>query len=157
MFWPIFSNVFNHSFRSDKGDPAVSERKDYLQGKRIGFTDMLEKCYRHQGGSQDHQLYPIKFNDIFKILNDNTSIGTLIFTGRQRIIGPIGLFETYCHQHNIQPPTLRLNDQKIKEGSFNLNGRYFEVLVPYSTSRTVMEEDRTDERELTSMYTTCLT
>lgn len=157
MFWPVIGNVFHRKFRHNEGDLAVEERKEFLKENGIGVTDMLLKCYRHKGRSQDHHISPICFNNIFRLLLDNKSIETLIFTGRQKIIGPLGLFETYCHQQDINPPVLRPTAQKILEGSFVLKERYFEVLVPYSTSRTMIEENRTDEHELISMYSICLT
>jgi hypoxanthine-DNA glycosylase len=156
VFWPVIGKVFNNTFHEDKGKPAIDERKQFLDQKGIGLTDMLVKCYRHQGRSQDHHIIPIKFNDIFNLLRTHTEIKTLIFTGRQEIIGPFGLFKTYCHQQDVPLPTVEKNREKVFEGSFYLGERYFEVLVPYSTSRTVMEEERTDEKELISMYTSCL-
>lgn len=157
MFWPVIGKVFRKTFEHSEGDNAVSERKEFLKERRIGITDMLLKCYRHQGRSQDHHLSPIKFNDIFSLLEQHKGIETIIFTGRQKIIGPLGLFETYCYQRDVNPPVLRRTTEKILEGSFTWKGKDFEILVPYSTSRTMIEEERTNETELVSMYSTCLT
>lgn len=154
-FWSIIETVFNLNFQFKNGDDAILERKRFLAQKRIGLTDMLSKAYRKNGRSQDEHIYPIIFTDIFFILRNNTSIETIIFTSRTRIIGALGLFETLLMQNNLQMPALSSN--KVKKGVWKFDNREIEILVPYSTSNTIIEEKRATLVELVAMYRACLT
>lgn len=156
MFWPVMEKVFDRKFQYNSGDLAIKERKDLLTQRKVGLTDMLIKCYRNNGRSQDEHIFPIKFADIFRLLDAHPEIETIILTGRQRVIGPRGLFETYFYQHDLIPPVFKEHHDKILTAEFVRDKRHFEVLVPYSPSNTVIEQGRTSESELVKMYSYCL-
>jgi G:T/U-mismatch repair DNA glycosylase len=156
VFWEVIGKVFKKSFLHNVGKDAKHEREDFLRSKGIGITDMLEKCYRKNGLSQDDYIYPILFRDLFDLLNKNTSIETMVLTSRTKIIGARGLFETYLHQRGIPPPNFWENTDKILEGTLEINGRDIEILVPYSTSKTVIEKKRATVPQLVNMYQLCL-
>ena len=101
MFWPTLEQVFKKSFQYHQGSEAKKEREEFLKPKGIGITDMLYKCYRKNDRSQDQHIFPITFRDIFGIIENNKSVETIILTSRTKIIGALGLFETYCHHHNV--------------------------------------------------------
>ncbi|QLH31380.1 MAG: hypothetical protein HWD62_02060 [Cyclobacteriaceae bacterium] len=155
QFWPVLEKIYNHSFRFDKGEEAINERKLFLEQKGIAITDMLEKAYRKNGRSQDEYIYPIVFNKIFSILEKYPTIDIIILTSRTKIIGALGLFETYLLQNGYSIP--KLSKGKILEGSFKFKEREIEILVPYSTSNTIIEEQRATFNQLVEMYRTCLT
>lgn len=155
MFWPVMERIYNHTFQFDKGEKAVDERQLFLEQKGIAMTDMLQKAYRKNGLSQDEYIYPIVFTDIFSLLEKYQSIETIVLTSRTKIIGALGLFETYLLQRNHRVP--KLSQGKVMEGYVEFNGRDIEVLVPYSTSNTIIEEERATFEELVDMYRTCLT
>jgi len=157
QFWPVMEQIFK-KFDFNSGDKAVEERKKFLNKQGIGLTDMLTKCYRYKERSQDQYIFPIKFNNIFALLDTHETIETIILTSRTKVIGALGLFETYFYLNDIEPPQLRVIDsnRKILEGNFKWRNRDIEVLVPYSTSATVIEERRTNLQELVTMYKCCL-
>jgi len=157
VFWEVISKVFKHRFEHFAGSEAKAERERLLTSKRIGLTDMLERCYRRNGLSQDEHIYPILWRDLFALLRENETIDTLVLTSRSKIVGTRGLFETYLYQRNIKPPSLWENSEKILEGQFNFEGREIEILVPFSTSKTVIEKKRTTVSQLVDMYSSCLT
>ena len=135
--------------------PSMKE-SFFLESNGIGLTDMLTKCYRHKGRSQDQYIFPIQLNDIFALLDEYKSITTIILTSRTKVIGARGLFETYFYLNEREPPLLRtFGDNVILEGSFTLENREIEVLVPYSTSATVIEEKRATLNDLVRMYKCC--
>jgi G:T/U-mismatch repair DNA glycosylase len=157
LFWPTIEQVYSKTFLYRQGPKAKSEREDFLKSKGLGITDMLEKCYRKNDRSQDQHIFPITFRNIFSIIEKNQSIEAIILTSRTKIIGALGLFETYCHHHNIDPPELLRASDNVLEGWFTYADRDIEILVPYSTSRTVIEGESATPMELIKMYKRCLT
>jgi G:T/U-mismatch repair DNA glycosylase len=157
MFWPTLGRVHRKTFSYAQGLDAKKEREEFLESKRIGITDMLDKCYRKNERSQDNYIFPITFRKIFQTLEINKSVDTIVLTSRTKIIGALGLFETYCHHQNISPPTLIRASDNVLEGWFPYGGREIEILVPYSTSKTVIEEESATADELVRMYKRCLT
>lgn len=156
QFWPVMEKVFGMTFRFNQGVPAIDERRSFLQSEGIGLTDMLTKCYRHKGRSQDEYIYPIQLNNIFDLLDEHQAITTIILTSRTKVIGALGLFETYFYLNDREPPLFRkFGDNEILEGSFVWRNREIEVLVPYSTSATVIEQKRATLNDLVRMYKCC--
>ncbi|MBX2896367.1 MAG: hypothetical protein KF763_13040 [Cyclobacteriaceae bacterium] len=156
VFWPVIEKVYHHDFKHSTGADAILERQVFMEKKGIGLTDMLQKAYRKDGKSQDDYIFPITFRNIFEAMRKFDSIETIVFTSRTKIIGALGLFETYLLQNNYDPPELNEYD-KVKEGHLIFEGREIELLVPYSTSRTVIEKKRATFNELIDMYERCLT
>lgn len=157
QFWPVIEKVFNRQFKHTTGLEAVNERKGLLTEKGIGITDMIIKCYRQNGLSQDHNIYPIVLNDIFSLLEKNKMIDTIILTSRTKIIGALGLFETYLLQQGIELPKFKENVNGVLEGILKMPMRDVEILVPYSTSKTVIENDTASLPQLVTMYKCCFT
>lgn len=90
-------------------------------------------------------------------LTKNSTIETLVLTSRTKIVGALGLFETYLYQRDLFPPKFWENADKIIEGNLVLGNREIEILIPYSTSRTVIEKKRATVPQLAEMYRLCLT
>jgi G:T/U-mismatch repair DNA glycosylase len=157
VFWEVVGKAFNKSFQHMCGEDAKWERETFLRSEGIGITDMLERCYRKNGLSQDDYIYPIAFRDLFDVLTKNSTIETLVLTSRTKIVGALGLFETYLYQRDLLPPKFWENTDKILEGNLELGGREIEILIPYSTSKTVIKTNRATVPQLVNMYRLCLT
>lgn len=132
-FWPIISEVFKTRFDYISGNSAIEERKQFAKAYKIGFTDMLECCYRMNESSGDENLYPVKWKDIIEILEKHQSIKSLIFTSRTEAIGALGLFKTLLFQKGMKIPIFE-KFEGVLEGNFELNNRNIEIIVPYSPS-----------------------
>jgi G:T/U-mismatch repair DNA glycosylase len=157
VFWEVIGKVFNKSFQHMYGDEARREREAVLRSNGIGITDMLERCYRKNGLSQDDYIDPIVFRDLLDVLTKNSTVETLVLTSRTKIVGALGLFETYLYQRGLCPPKFWENTDKILEGTLALEDREIEILIPYSTSKTVIEKKRATVPQLVNMYRLCLT
>lgn len=70
--------VFSTTLKCYKGESAIEERKKLLDVNFVGITDMITMCYRINDSSPDHNIYPIKLNDILAILDEHPSIETII-------------------------------------------------------------------------------
>jgi len=156
QFWNVLSAVYSHGFKRPTGDSAIKERRSFLKEHRIGITDMLVKCYRFKNSSGDENLRPIIFRNLFEILDRRPNIRRLIFTGRYYIIGPLGLFITYLHQHNLEL------DDLDKEASGLLSGQWLfkqdrpiSIMVPISPSPRAAENSDLNFDDLVKMYKRC--
>ena len=155
-FWKIIEKVFNHPFKHDKGNKAIEERQQFLLEKKIGITDMHQKCYRKNNLSGDEFLFPIILQDIFALLNKNGSIDRLILTSRTEAIGALGLLKTYFLQKDLELQELERRTDNILEGSFIHKERNIDVFVPYSPSSRVFETGKITFDDVVKMYSTCL-
>jgi G:T/U-mismatch repair DNA glycosylase len=151
-FWKIIEQVFNQTFRYNKGNKAIEERQALLREKKIGLTDMHQKCYRKNQMSGDEYLFPIETLNIFSLLDQYTSIESLILTSRTDAIGALGLLKTYFLQNGLELEEMKRRNDKILEGNFNHNGKNINIFVPYSpSSRVTANFD-----EVVKMYSICL-
>ncbi len=157
FFWSFLENVFNHSFKYYNGNNAVEERKTFLISKGIGITDMHKKCYRKNNSTNDNNLFPIILNDIFSLIEKHNSIKRIVLTSRTDVFGALGLLKTYFLQKGLEleHPIKRID--KVLKGSFFLNGREIEILVPYSPSPRVFDSNNISLEEIVQMYKQCLT
>lgn len=155
VLWGMLGEVFGYSFEHTKGDKAVTERKQFLDVNNIGMTDMLEKCYRKNNLSTDENLFPIKWMDIFSLLNEYESINRLILTSRGDAIGALGLLKTYFIQNDLVLAEPHMRKDRILEGHFVHRGRKIDVLVPYSPSPRVVEKKLITPAEHVQMYRSC--
>jgi len=156
LFWEIIEEVFNHSFQFQYDTNAVEERRELLQQKSIGMTDMHEICYRKNNYSTDENLFPIKLTDIFLLLDKHPAIDRLILTSRTEIFGALGLLKTYFLQQGKQVPKMIKREDKILEGNFVFNNKNITIVVPYSPSPRLLAENRTTKKELIEMYKICM-
>lgn len=156
QFWPIISGVYRHGFQHKTGDAAAKERADFLRAKHIGLTDMLTKCYRYKDRSGDESLFPISYKNILALLDEHKSIKRLVFTGRQYIMGPLGLFITVLYQHDLEPEEFSKDELKNLVGVFYYGDREIEIMVPYSPSARFAKRADYDFQHMIKMYRKCL-
>ena len=154
-FWKIMESVFDYKFKFYSGEDAVIERKAFLSNRKIGITDMHEKCYRKNGLSSDESLFVITLRDIFLLLKKHETIDTLILTSRTEVIGALGLLKTYFMQKDIELKEPQ-KQGKILITNFTFNGRTIDILVPYSPSPRVIGNNKTNIDEVIEMYRYCL-
>jgi G:T/U-mismatch repair DNA glycosylase len=155
VLWGMLGKVFGYSFEHAKGEEAVAERKQFLEKKGIGMTDMLEKCYRKNNFSTDENLFPIKLMNIFSLLDKHETINRLILTSRGDVIGALGLLKTYFLQNNLILDEPKKRSDRIVEGNFAHRGREIDILVPYSPSPRVTEKNLITPAEHVQMYRSC--
>ena len=133
-FWEIMQDVHGGRLISNKGTAAVAERQAYLESHQFGISDMLQMCYRKDGRSGDEYLYPIKFLNLFNILEEHKCIDRLILTSRADIVGALGLLKTYLLQQDHPHSLPRVLANKVVSMNFHYSDRKIEVMVPYSPS-----------------------
>lgn len=151
-FWNVLERVLTHTFNFTEGFEAVQERELYLREKRIGITDMIEKCYRRNGYSTDDHIFPIVFRDVLTIIDQHPSINRLILTSRTDLTGALWHFQTYCMQKGCPVVELATEGDKLKKGIYYRAGREIEVYVPYSTSPSYIQGKAERFEKVVNMY-----
>jgi hypoxanthine-DNA glycosylase len=130
-FWKILEEIFNKKFQYTNSIEAVEARKQLLTKLGIGITDIVAECVHENGKSSDRDLKEIKHKDISTLLENNTSIGTLIYTSefvKKQINKYLEPFKAY---HTID--TIDKRGQKITIG-----GKIYNVIILYSPSRNAL-------------------
>jgi G:T/U-mismatch repair DNA glycosylase len=155
-FWDLISGVYRHDFVHKKNSPAADERREFLGAKKLGLTDMLTQCYRYRKRSGDEFLSPVAFKDIFRLLEAYPTVVRLVFTGRQFIIGPLGLFITYLHQRDYGIEELQKDKLGNLTGKLSYKDRSIDIRVPYSPSARLAENPDHDFQDMVRMYRDCL-
>lgn len=146
--------ILDHKFEHQRKNSAVRERQRLMEKHGIAMTDMVGRCYRRNTLSQDHHLFPIDLIDVVELLNQNSSIETVVFTSRTRVVGALGLFETLSHQKQIKIPEMSNYDGML-QGWLPLQHKEISLLVPYSPSKTLAEKEFASTKKLTQMYSSC--
>jgi len=74
-FWRLVKKVSSHDFEINK-----EGIKEHLTMCGIAVADTIKSCFRKNNSASDSDLYEIEFNDIGRILDENPSIKTLVYT-----------------------------------------------------------------------------
>lgn len=138
-FWSIIQEVFSTNFQKLKGQSAIAERMSFAKKYKIGFTDMLEECYRYNNRSSDANLYPVRLKDLDSLLLKYPSIKSIVFTSRTDAVGALGIFQTYLRLND--KPKLEMDTHKgLLESNYYINNRSLEIMVPYSPAKRSVEK-----------------
>jgi hypoxanthine-DNA glycosylase len=161
-FWHIMSDIFGTKFlftgkqtgmTEENADKAVKERKEFLQSKKIGITDMIETCERKNDSSNDNDLVPIEYRNIVCLLRNHPAIDKLIFTSRGGN-SAFQLFRKQLKKENISLSQLSKENNILKGAIEYSKDRKIEILVPYSPSMRVY--NAYGREFMTKMYKECL-
>ena len=133
FFWRMLSEIYQHSFKHISGDEAAKERTALCAVKGIAISDVIYKCKRKVAtSSKDSDLVVVEKMNILKILQQHSSIHTIILTGSSGDVNAHKIFFEHLSEHQIayevaatKPPI---------HGSFYLKAREIKTHTLYSTS-----------------------
>lgn len=123
-FWEMIDEINSLGFKFENTIDAIKERKDYLCSMNIGITDIIETCIHKNGSASDKDLEDIKHKNLKELLENNSSIETLIYTSDFVKSQVNHYYKTYHHS---------IKNEKRK---FNLkiNDKTYSVIILYSPS-----------------------
>ena len=116
---------------------AVKQRQQFLTEKSIGITDVVGKCNRLNGSSEDKHLMNIEPKDLKQLLIEHPQIKTLIYTSdfiKQQVNK---IFNTY---HSSSNKTKR-------EYTVSIENKIYDVRILYSPSPNGLRNMGKDGRE----------
>jgi len=132
LFWKILADISGMPLQHFSGDDAVSERKAILGSLKITLTDMGAKIARIDDSSLDEKLVPLRYMDIFRILDERPLINKILFTSSSGPVSSTKWFNDYLKQRGIAHrfPKARPIKSRLTYGS-----RQIDLAVLYSPSR----------------------
>ena len=122
QLWIILDKIFDAKFSYETSQKAIKERQAFLKKHHIGICDMVECAYREKIDATDIGIKHYELRNLLQILNEHTSIKTILFTGGNSKNGPEYFFRKHLKEHgNI--PLRRIGDGTPKIHEFNLGKR----------------------------------
>jgi G:T/U-mismatch repair DNA glycosylase len=125
-FWELIGEVFDTKFAF--GEEGVEQRKNFLNRKGIGITDMIEECERINNSSLDSKLEIIQFRKVSPLLKIFPNIKTLIYTS-------VYVKTLICQETNSYHSSII--DQPKKK-TIIIDGKKYNVWILYSPSPTAL-------------------
>ena len=132
FFWKILASITSRPLDQESGEAAVAERKAMLDALNITITDMGKTIARMDNNSQDENLYPIAYMDIFQILKERPLIRKIIFTSSSGKVSATRWFQNYLASRDIVYKFPKM--PKPVRDTVQLNGRAIELVILYSPS-----------------------
>lgn len=140
-FWKIMKEVFKNSNTNINIHVSVkdsveikkkneSDRKEFCTENKIAITDIINSCIRLNDNSKDEQLLVHKYNNIFQILKEHSSIHTVILTGRT----PGTSVHHHFYQYLVQFEHEFYYEASTHKGIMEVNGRKIQIFSLNSTS-----------------------
>ena len=123
--WQILNEIFSLNLSFETTEHAIKERKDFLCNNKIGICDMVSFAYREKVDASDIGMQEVELRDLVKILQENPSVHTLLFTGGNSKNGPEYFFRKNLKEYNL---SLRTVNKDVP--------REYKFLLPNS-SRTI--------------------
>lgn len=125
-FWTILGELFNLDYLEVDG--IIQKRKAFLKEQKIGITDIIDICEREKESALDNKLNIIELKNISRLLIDNPSIDTLIYTSE--------FVKSQVNKISRSYHTIDLFDKK-KQTTIIGNKKY-NVWILYSPSPTAL-------------------
>ena len=146
-FWRILAGLYGKKLEFIKGDEAVEERKKILEELNLAISDMGNTIYRQNESSLDANIFPVKFTNVFQIIDDNPQIKTIIITSSSKGTSVLSWFLAYCQLNNVNVdiPSKPLVPW---ETAIQFGDKNVKVIIIYSTSGAAYIE----ETKLIAMY-----
>jgi G:T/U-mismatch repair DNA glycosylase len=123
-FWHLIQESFDKELQYENSNSAIEQRKNLLKEISIGITDIIAECTHKDNSASDDHLKEIVYKDIEKLLENNISIDTLVYTSEfvKKEINKI--FKTH---HSI-------DSNNKKKQTIKIANRIYKVKVLFSPS-----------------------
>ncbi|RFN59900.1 uracil-DNA glycosylase family protein [Marixanthomonas ophiurae] len=115
QLWPILNQLFNLNLSFETTDEAIKERKDFLRKEKIGICDMVSMAYRDKVDASDIGMQKVVLRDLIKILQENPTVHTLLFTGGNSKNGPEYFFRKKLKEYNLKLKIVKNTVPRIHE------------------------------------------
>lgn len=78
-FWNIIFNVANKKLSDYNSEDPVKVRKQILSVLRLGIGDMGKRVLRQKKSSNDNNLFPVEYTNVFSILEAHPQIEKIMY------------------------------------------------------------------------------
>ena len=101
QLWPILNRIFNLNLSFETTERAISERKAFLQDRKIGICDIVASAERKKIDASDLGMQDIQLRNLLGYLEQCPNVDTLLFTGGNSKNGPEYFFRKHLKENNI--------------------------------------------------------
>ena len=115
QLWPILNEIFNLNLSFETTEKAIKQRKDFLQKAGIGICDMVSVAYREKIDASDIGMQKVILRDLIKILQEHSTVDTLLFTGGNSKNGPEYFFRKKMKDYNLKLKIVKNTVPRIHE------------------------------------------
>ena len=118
MLWPILDRIFDLGLVYINTETAIQQRKYFLEQHKIGVCDIVASAEREKIDASDLGMKNPQLRDVVEILEQITSVNTILFMGGNSKNGPEYFFRRLLKKYN---GTLKvMSDQVPRIHSFKL-------------------------------------
>lgn len=110
QLWPILDKIFGLDLKYETTAEAIEQREHFLIKRGIGICDMVASARREKVDASDIGMMEVELRDLIAVLQQNSKINTLLFTGGNSKNGPEYFFRRKLKEYNIN---LKLVSNKV--------------------------------------------
>ena len=132
LLWPILDEIFKLGLLFENSLVAVEQRKAFLCKHKIGICDIVESCEREKIDASDVGMKVLSTRNLIEVLEDHTSIETLLLMGGMTVNGPGYLLKKQLKSHKI--PFKMVSKEAVKILEFKMKHRNIKAYALISPS-----------------------
>lgn len=115
QLWQIIDKIFDLNLKFETSEEAIAQREEFLHRYHIGICDMVAWAKRIKIDASDIGIQEFKLRDLVRILQENPSIETLLFTGGNSKNGPEYFFRKNLQKHKGRMKVISSTMPKIHQ------------------------------------------
>ncbi|MBI6119957.1 uracil-DNA glycosylase family protein [Salegentibacter maritimus] len=128
LLWIVLDVIFELGLKFETTEAAIKQRKDFLKRRGIGICDMVESSRRDKIDASDLGMQEVELRNITEILQQNSKIDTLLFTGGNSKNGPEYFFRRHLKQIESDIKLKLISNEVPRVHQFLLDGRLIKTV-----------------------------
>jgi len=101
QLWPILDKIFNLNLKFETTEAAIKQRKEFLVKNQIGICDIVASAQRNKIDASDLGMQDVNLRDVVAVLEANSKVDTLLFTGGNSKNGPEYFFRRLLKKYEL--------------------------------------------------------
>lgn len=102
QLWPILNAIFELDLIFENTEAAIAQRKNFLCSSGIGICDIVASAKREKIDASDLGMQEVELRDLVSVLEEHTTITTLLFTGGNSKNGPEYFFRKHLKMYGLR-------------------------------------------------------
>ena len=123
QLWLILDKIFGLDLKFETTAEAIAQREHFLKKRGIGVCDIVASARRDKVDASDIGMQEVELRDLVVILQENSKIDTLLFTGGNSKNGPEYFFRRKLKEYHISLKLVSNDVPRIHEFQLPDNGR----------------------------------